>query len=508
MQYSFEDYVVDTLRFELRYRNNIVSVEPRVFNLLMHFTANSGQVFTKDQLIDTVWEGRNVSDSTITSCVKNARKALSGCTSANEILETVRGRGFRFNADVKITDPAEPPLPQASPLTTLPDLTLIVLPFRCFSDHSAVQQAVAGISFDLGSILNRVPLLSQSVEANRYHGREIQPTAREIHEELAIDFVLEGSSGQSGDTLRTNVMLANARTGMQIWAETVESDLTDTDWQTHCIHSIIGRVEPQLLRAMHREMVFVSRGDTAQQLYLQANMLLIKNGWNHVAIPEAQELLRRSCQLDPEFALAPSLNSMLLGFGNKIALQNRSEDLKLEALEFAETALSIDNMDSTVLGLTGCCIADIGYPERGESLLRNALDMNSTNAQAWVALGAVRLLAGDVSDALKKLSHGIEISPLDSRLSMWGAIHSAALLMSGDVAKACSAAELACQRHDNTYPARIVLAGASLMAGDYGKAKKAILEARRIKPDLNDLQIASLLGKELHAGLIQLERAE
>lgn len=504
MLYSFDGYVVDSIRFELRYRGELIAVEPKVYNLLQHFAANPGQVFSTDQLIDSVWEGRNVSDSTVASCVKNARKALNSRAPTFQILETVRGRGFRFNADVRITDPSESSTPTTSRQDSLTYLSLLILPFRCLSEHSKVQRAVEGLANDLGSLLNRIPLLSQSVEASRYHGREVHPTAQEIHEDLAVNFVLEGTVHQIGNTVRTNVTLANCRTGLQVWAETIENDCSISAWQTQCLHSIIGRLEPKLLRAMHQEMDSISSSVTAQQLYLEANIILMRNGWNHVAIPTTHELLRKSCQLDPEFALAPSLNAMLLGFGNKIGLLDNSEQLKQEAMRFAETALSIDNMDSTVLGLAGCCIADIGYPERGEALLRNAIDLNSGNAQAWVALGAVQLLRRNLSDALKNLSHGIQISPLDSRLSMWGAIHSAALLLSGAVQNACIAAELACQRHDNTYQARVVLAGARLAAGDFEKAKHAMLEARRIKPDLSDLQIASLVGKDLHAGLVQL----
>lgn len=512
MLYAFDAYQVDTDRYELRLSGDIIPVEPRVFDLIVHFATQPDKVLTIDSLIENVWEGRIVSDATIASCVKQARKALNDTGKSRRYIETVRGRGFRFTADVSSSRGSSDtnvsqnqPLSAASTTQTTTedeaDPTIIILPFRCLSDDSSVVFAAAGIPNDLASILTRVPLLKQNVEGARYQGREIMPTAREIHEDLGVDFVLDGTSQQMGQKIRTNVQLANARTGMRVWAETFDHDLNVPDWQTQCVHHIIGKLEPQIQRAMHEVLIKSSTGETARQLYLQATGILIMNGWNHEAFPTAREVLRKSRQLNPSFALAPSLYSMLLGFGDRLALLSKSEDATAEALEAAEDALQLDNMDSTVLGLTGCCLSDIGFPDRGEALLRNAIDLNSANAQAWVALGAVRLSQGDIPDALEKLSHGIDISPLDSRLSIWGAIHAAALLASGDAEKASAIAEIACTRHDRTFPARVALAGARLAMGDHEKAKIAMAEATRIKPDLSERQIARLVGKELCAAL-------
>jgi len=47
-----------------------------VFNLLVHFTSNPDRVFTRDDLIESIWNSRIVSDATVSGCIKNARKAL------------------------------------------------------------------------------------------------------------------------------------------------------------------------------------------------------------------------------------------------------------------------------------------------------------------------------------------------------------------------------------------------------------------------------------------------
>ena len=67
MRYLFEDYVLDTDRRELRRGADFVPVEPKVFDLLVFLIANRERVASKDDLIATVWNGRIVSDSALTT---------------------------------------------------------------------------------------------------------------------------------------------------------------------------------------------------------------------------------------------------------------------------------------------------------------------------------------------------------------------------------------------------------------------------------------------------------
>jgi len=168
------------------------------------------------------------------------------------------------------------------------------------------------------------------------------------------------------------------------------------------------------------------------------------------------------------------------------------------------TALALDGMSSTVLGFTGCALADIGHLDRGESLLRNAVAIMPTNAQAWAALGSACLLRGQVDEAVAHLGHGIRLSPLDSRLSVWGALLALAHMLTRDLDAALQRAEWACQRDDRTYMPRLVLAAVHLARGDAARAASAMVEARRILPALTEVQITSLVGKELGAGLLRL----
>ena len=100
MQYAFEDYVIDPDRRELTRSAEPISVGPQVFDLLLHLVRNREHVVSKDELLDAVWAGRIVSESTLTSHINSARKAIGDSGQNQRLLRTIARKGFRFVGDV------------------------------------------------------------------------------------------------------------------------------------------------------------------------------------------------------------------------------------------------------------------------------------------------------------------------------------------------------------------------------------------------------------------------
>lgn len=508
MELKFGNFALNTDGYELRADGSVVKVEPLVFDLITHFASNPDQVFSREDLINTVWKGRIVSDATISTCVKSARKALGDTGDSQTYLQTVRGRGYRFAVAVVATEDAIQPATQITSTNQAAiantDPSLLILPFRCLADDTELRLLAGSLTSDLSTIVTRIPLLKISAEGNYYQDRDPQPTARQVHDELGVDFVLDGSVQHAGGSTRIHAQLSDAKTGFRLWAEAFPLNEPLSTALHTCVSLIVGKLEPQLHRAMYN--LVRSNGDepSAQQLFLEASGLLVLHGWNHESFAQAGNILAHSARLDPQFALAPALQSLLFGFGSRIGLPQNIDAARADARRTAEEALKLDSMDSTILGLTGCSLADVGETQRGESLLHAAIDLNSANAQAWVALGAVRLSTYDAAAAIENLSRGIAISPLDSRLSIWGALLAIAHLLNGDLAAACETAELACRRHDRTYLPRIALGASRFMQGDVALASRAMADARRIKPDLTRDQIKAITGSDLSAELVKL----
>lgn len=508
MTFQFADFELDPDLFELRKGGELVHIEPKVFGLIAHFVKNSDQVFTNDELIEAVWSGRIVSDTTISSCIKNARKALGDTGEAQQFIKTVRGRGFRFVAEVKslALQPVNKPVATIQPLLSAnhADPSLLVLPFRSLSESTDCMALSADLATRVGTVLSRIPLLKLSAQTFRYARQDVYPSVRELHEELGVDFVIEGSVQTSGTQICIHAQLSDAKTGFNLWAEKLDVPNDSADTLDKAVVAIIAKVEPQLIRAIYNGVCSRDGTPTARSLYLEASGILALKGWHYKSFPVARDLLRRSRELSPEFAHASGYLSFVLGLGHRLGILEDRDRVHDEALEAAEDALQLDSMDSSVLGVTGCALSDLGFPLRAVSILENAIDLNQSNAQAWVALGSVQVSQRQLDTAIVSLRHGMSISPLDNRLSVWGSVLSTALRLRGRLDEAQTEAEMACRREYGAYWPRVALAATLYLKGDLAGALDAMNDAYRAKPDLTPEQIRYLVGQRHARNLVSL----
>ena len=121
MQFVFADHTLDTDRRELRRGSEPIAVEPQVFDLLVYLVQNRDRVVSKDDLIASVWGGRIVSDSTLTSRINAARKAVGDSGEEQKLIRTIARKGLRFVGAVGTqSDEAAPAHAAGPPADELP----------------------------------------------------------------------------------------------------------------------------------------------------------------------------------------------------------------------------------------------------------------------------------------------------------------------------------------------------------------------------------------------------
>jgi pimeloyl-ACP methyl ester carboxylesterase/DNA-binding winged helix-turn-helix (wHTH) protein len=103
VQFLFTNHTLDTDRRELRRGSEPIAVEPQVFDLLVYLVRNREHVVSKDDLIASVWGGRIVSDSTLTSRINAARKAVGDSGEDQKLIRTIARKGLRFICAVQET---------------------------------------------------------------------------------------------------------------------------------------------------------------------------------------------------------------------------------------------------------------------------------------------------------------------------------------------------------------------------------------------------------------------
>jgi len=107
MIYRFGSFELDIGQHLLRRDGTVVPVEPQVFDLLTLLVRNAGNLVDREQIIATVWHGRIVSEAAISSRINAVRRAIGDSGRAQETLQTVPRRGFRFVAPVEALEDVE-----------------------------------------------------------------------------------------------------------------------------------------------------------------------------------------------------------------------------------------------------------------------------------------------------------------------------------------------------------------------------------------------------------------
>ena len=101
MPFQFGGYSVDVECRELRRGAELIDIGPQVFDLLVYLINNRDRVVSKDDLLDAVWEGRIVSESTLTSRINAVRHAIGDTGADQTLIKTIARKGFRFIGEVQ-----------------------------------------------------------------------------------------------------------------------------------------------------------------------------------------------------------------------------------------------------------------------------------------------------------------------------------------------------------------------------------------------------------------------
>jgi TolB-like protein/tetratricopeptide (TPR) repeat protein len=420
---AFDGFALDIAKRELRHGQALVPLEPQVFDLLVYVIRNRERVVSKDDLVEAVWGGRIVSDSTLTTRINAMRKALGDSGEEQRLIRTVARKGIRFvgaviegEMDASAHQVAEH-LPSDRSALPLPDKSSIaVLPFQNMSGDPEQEYFADGMVEEIITALSRFHWLFVIARNSSftYKGRAVD--VKQAARELGVRYVLQGSVRKAGQTVRITGQLIDATTGAHLWADKFDGDLANVfELQDKVAVSVVGTIEPKLKSAeVARARRKTPESLDAYDLYLQALPAL--ESITAEGCREAIRLLQLAIAKDPGFALAKakaaSCYSQRLNSG-------WTEDLaseRAEAIRLVRSALAQDKDDAEILTYAATVIARFGY-DKGEALvlIDRALSMNENLAEAWGYSAYLRNTVGDVQTGLAHGERALRLNPYGPR---------------------------------------------------------------------------------------------
>lgn len=302
---------------------------------------------TKDELFDRVWPGLAVSESVLTTAVKELRQALDDDARDPKWIQTVYGRGYRFLSDTHASDalPSGPspsakrwqlpsvsnrPIilglvalvltlglaltfflgqstPEAAEASTAPNAkSIAVLPFEDLSPQHDQQWFAAGLTEEILNSLAGTPDLHVVARTSTM---SIAPgDVREIGKRLNVAHILEGSVRRDGNRVRVTAQLIRASDGFHLWSENYDRPADDIVTIQENIAVAIAKaldtvMTPERLKAM---VSLGTRSVEAYEEYLKG-LAFEQRGLVTGADADVQlasEAYERAREIDPSFAAA------------------------------------------------------------------------------------------------------------------------------------------------------------------------------------------------------------
>jgi adenylate cyclase len=388
--------------------------------------------------------------------------------------------------------------------------SIALRPFIVLSEDRVLEFLANGLAEDVIALLARVPGFFVISRASSFAFQNPETPTSVVARQLGVRYVLEGSVRGAGDQVRVSTQLAEAATGRILWSGKFEATRAGTlDLQDDIARGIIIELEPALTQA---EIAVIRRqrpdNVDAWGYYHQAAGALGGSGWNEQAVSEALNFLRRALELDGNFALARAQLALLSALAQNTGLVEHSTERAQEALAAAEMAIAADAGSSEVLGYAGCALSDLGHTKRGAEILRQAVEIDPSNAQAEVALGAALAMLGDRDTGIARMRHGMKLSPRDRRLGFWGWALGMFLLRANRTEEALEEALIAARRDPRLYLPPILEAVAQATLGRTELARAALLAARRIRPKLTKHEIERSHGRHVARILLDVWDAD
>jgi TolB-like protein/Tfp pilus assembly protein PilF len=500
VQFLFENHELDIDRRELRRGSRLVALEPQVFDLLVYLVQNRERVVSKDDLIASVWGGRIVSDSTLTSRINSARKAVGDSGDEQRLIRTVARKGVRFIGEVRPIEKAvdEPAPASAAPnggepaqvTLTLPDRPAIaVLPFVNMSGDPEQEYFSDGISEDIITALSKLRWFFVIARNSSfvYKGRSVH--LKQVAEELGVRYVVEGSVRKGGERLRITAQLNDVATGSHVWAERYDRDLADVfAVQDEITENIVAAIEPQLYAA---ESFRAQRKAPDSMDAWDLVMRGLSHYWRVTRQDNvvAQALLEKAIAIDPNYGQALGVLATSYMFTAHMGWADMASASKL-AERAAFAAIHADSEDPWAHHALGHAYLFARRFEDSLAEFELALRLNPNFALAQAFYGLSLSYSGRWQDADDAAGRALRLSPRDPYSAVYSGIVAYAQYLGRNYDEAMRRSRDALRQRNDFVGAHRVLTAAAGMAGQGDLAKAALQELRRAQPNISLAWIA------------------
>ncbi len=361
-------------------------LEPKVMDVFVCLATHANELVTRDELQQTVWDGRAVTNEPLTRAIGELRHALENSGVESKYIETVPKRGYRLIGNVYLPDGTRfetdlsrtesitllnehklafvivtvlvlalvyfaydqfviERMQEQAPATTSTQLediidtdrwekSVAVLPFVNMSDDPGNEYFADGLSEEILNLLARIPELKVIGRTSSFAFKGQNEDLRVIGQALGVKTVLEGSVRKSGERVRITAQLVDVSDGRQIWSDSYDRTMTD-------IFAVQDDVATAIIDALQIHVgTNPTRGRPTENTKAYVLFLKARASLNTLEARDAEELLQQAIELDPKFAEAYEL--LAFSYWSRTGVYYKAAEGQKLTGEAAAKALALD----------------------------------------------------------------------------------------------------------------------------------------------------------------------
>lgn len=446
------DWRVDPSIDEIARDGETIKLEPRKMGLLVALAAHVGEVVTTDQLLEAVWPGLVVTQSSIYQSVAQLRKTLGDDPAAPTYIATVPRKGYRLIATVA---PVAEPVPAAAPVPTIvrparrrwmiasgvavgaasaagagwwwrrpPPVTLpvrlAVLPLTDESPGGIEQPVADGIAEDVIRRLERVEAVMVTARTSAFTIRRVADdrTGLELaRTRLHADYALQGELSRSREKLRVALRLASVAGGEPLWRTILVHPVAQ-------LATLPATIADGVMAAFGLPVPTPSSLDSleAYELYLLGRSAL-EGQRTMEGIRKARDYFQHAIDVDPGYARAYAGAALTwvaqAGYGSGIDF--REATARAQPLLDKALTLAPDGLDGLIAQGRVHTMTSWTEGQRARDVMQKAVALHPGNAEALAGLGLSYAYDEQPREAIRHYARAAALDPLNYAIqARWG----------------------------------------------------------------------------------------